>query len=380
MADKADRRPHQLSGGERQRVGIARALVGRPSLLLVDEPTAALDRARSHEVVQLLAQETRQRPVATVMVTHDHDVLEHCDSVYEMIDGSSPRAADRDGGAKRTGSDRRGGWHAEDHRTHRGRAPRRRQRAASSTPPRPCSRRTPGQTPCLAAVAPRAGLARSCVYEYFRPSTTCSSRSSVKLPRWSAVVESDGRGPHPRREVLAYVGANLQLVARGDHALARAMATVGNSEVLATSSRLLHDSLEAPLRAALAEHGASDPNRMAEVVQSIVYALSRMIEGGLDLPRPPASPASCSRRTCARPLPDPRHRRHVPPGRLAASVPPNRTVPTRPPNDRGGPPAGSRAAALSSPSGRPNDRATNRRTLPACVPPSGTAGQRQCGR
>ncbi|MEV6813461.1 ABC transporter ATP-binding protein [Micromonospora sp. NPDC051296] len=87
MAHKADRRPHQLSGGERQRVGIARALVGRPLLLLVDEPTAALDRARSHEVVRLLAKETKQSAVATVMVTHDQDVLEHCDRVVEMIDG-----------------------------------------------------------------------------------------------------------------------------------------------------------------------------------------------------------------------------------------------------------------------------------------------------
>ncbi len=87
MADKADRRPHQLSGGERQRVGIARALVTEPTVLLVDEPTAALDRARSHDIVQLLAREARQRSVAVVMVTHDHDVLEYCDTVYEMIDG-----------------------------------------------------------------------------------------------------------------------------------------------------------------------------------------------------------------------------------------------------------------------------------------------------
>jgi putative ABC transport system ATP-binding protein len=87
MTHKAERRPHQLSGGERQRIGIARALIGRPSVLLVDEPTAALDRARSHEVVQLLARETKASGVATVMVTHDHDVLEHCDRVVEMIDG-----------------------------------------------------------------------------------------------------------------------------------------------------------------------------------------------------------------------------------------------------------------------------------------------------
>lgn len=87
LADKANRRPHQLSGGERQRIGIARALMGRPSLLLVDEPTAALDRARSHEVVQLLARETKRSTVATVMVTHDTDVLVHCDRVVEMVDG-----------------------------------------------------------------------------------------------------------------------------------------------------------------------------------------------------------------------------------------------------------------------------------------------------
>ncbi|MCP2328364.1 putative ABC transport system ATP-binding protein [Hamadaea flava] len=87
MADKANRRPDQLSGGERQRVGIARALVTEPSVLLVDEPTAALDRARSHDIVQLLAREAARRSVAVVMVTHDHDVLQYCDTVYEMIDG-----------------------------------------------------------------------------------------------------------------------------------------------------------------------------------------------------------------------------------------------------------------------------------------------------
>lgn len=87
MEHKAGRRPHELSGGERQRVGVARALVTRPEVLLVDEPTAALDRQRSQEIVGLLAREAREHAVAALMVTHDHDVLHHCDRVYEMIDG-----------------------------------------------------------------------------------------------------------------------------------------------------------------------------------------------------------------------------------------------------------------------------------------------------
>jgi putative ABC transport system ATP-binding protein len=91
MEAKADRRPHQLSGGERQRVGIARALVTSPRVLLVDEPTAALDRQRSRDVADLLARETRQHGVATVMVTHDHDILGACDAVYAMADGRLSR-------------------------------------------------------------------------------------------------------------------------------------------------------------------------------------------------------------------------------------------------------------------------------------------------
>jgi putative ABC transport system ATP-binding protein len=87
MAHRATNRPGQLSGGERQRVGIARALVSGAKLLLVDEPTASLDRARSREVVELLARQSREHGVATVMVTHDHDVLGYCDRVVEMVDG-----------------------------------------------------------------------------------------------------------------------------------------------------------------------------------------------------------------------------------------------------------------------------------------------------
>lgn len=87
MTRRAKHRPGTLSGGERQRVGIARAFVGDPEVLLVDEPTAALDRTRSQEIVSLLAKECHDFQVAGVMVTHDHEVLTHCDKIYEMIDG-----------------------------------------------------------------------------------------------------------------------------------------------------------------------------------------------------------------------------------------------------------------------------------------------------
>jgi putative ABC transport system ATP-binding protein len=93
MASKSDRRPLELSGGERQRVGIARALANSPRVLLVDEPTAALDRQRSRDVAALLARETRQHGVATVMVTHDHDILDDCDAIYSMTDGKLSRSS-----------------------------------------------------------------------------------------------------------------------------------------------------------------------------------------------------------------------------------------------------------------------------------------------
>ncbi|MFI6446853.1 ABC transporter ATP-binding protein [Kitasatospora sp. NPDC050543] len=86
-AAKQQRRPHQLSGGERQRVNIARALFGSPSVLLVDEPTSALDHERGAQIVDLLAAVTRTHRTATVMVTHDRDLLGRVDRVLTMQDG-----------------------------------------------------------------------------------------------------------------------------------------------------------------------------------------------------------------------------------------------------------------------------------------------------
>lgn len=81
------RSPAQLSGGQRQRVGIARALMNSPKLLLVDEPTAALDSERGAQVIDLLARVTKESNVATLMVTHDLPRLDGLERTYVMRDG-----------------------------------------------------------------------------------------------------------------------------------------------------------------------------------------------------------------------------------------------------------------------------------------------------
>ena len=86
-----DKRPHQLSGGQRQRVNIARALMRNPSVLLVDEPTAALDQQRSESIVRLLRRITDEFATATVMVTHDTEFLPLTDAVAVMRDGRLSR-------------------------------------------------------------------------------------------------------------------------------------------------------------------------------------------------------------------------------------------------------------------------------------------------
>ncbi|MGF6835509.1 putative ABC transport system ATP-binding protein [Paenarthrobacter sp. TE4293] len=93
LTGEAKKRPHQLSGGQRQRVNIARALMGNPLVLLVDEPTAALDHERSESIVRLLRQVTDEFQTATVMVTHDTGFLALTDAVATMRDGGISRAS-----------------------------------------------------------------------------------------------------------------------------------------------------------------------------------------------------------------------------------------------------------------------------------------------
>lgn len=88
LGDKADRLPAQLSGGERQRIGIARALMNEPKVLLADEPTAALDERRGREVMQLLVNQARQHGAATLIVTHNPDQLGRPDRHLHLHSGT----------------------------------------------------------------------------------------------------------------------------------------------------------------------------------------------------------------------------------------------------------------------------------------------------
>ncbi len=88
MSHRLDRRPHEMSGGERQRVGIARAFMMNPKLLLVDEPTSMLDQNRGKQIVELLVRECHEYNVATLMVTHDQGILQSADRVVDISDGN----------------------------------------------------------------------------------------------------------------------------------------------------------------------------------------------------------------------------------------------------------------------------------------------------
>lgn len=87
LGDRLDYHPGRLSGGQRQRVAVARALVGEPSLVLADEPTAALDSRSGREVVDLLTGLAREKNCPILMVTHDSRVFDVADRIIRMEDG-----------------------------------------------------------------------------------------------------------------------------------------------------------------------------------------------------------------------------------------------------------------------------------------------------
>jgi putative ABC transport system ATP-binding protein len=88
LTDRRRSRPRQLSGGEQQRAAIARALVRRPSVILADEPTGALDVDTAGRVLHTLRDACRDTGCALVVVTHDPQVAAMMTRRLRMVDGT----------------------------------------------------------------------------------------------------------------------------------------------------------------------------------------------------------------------------------------------------------------------------------------------------
>jgi ABC-type lipoprotein export system ATPase subunit len=84
LADRMDYLPGILSGGERQRVAVVRALINKPSLLLADEPTGALDHTTAKELIELLVELNREEQVTLIMVTHAEEFTQNMQRIYKL--------------------------------------------------------------------------------------------------------------------------------------------------------------------------------------------------------------------------------------------------------------------------------------------------------
>ena len=87
LSDRAHHKPTQLSGGQQQRVAIARALVAKPSIILADEPTGALDSKTSMDVIEVFRQLNDELQITIAFVTHEKDVAAYTRRIVSLLDG-----------------------------------------------------------------------------------------------------------------------------------------------------------------------------------------------------------------------------------------------------------------------------------------------------
>src|SRR2546430_9366686 len=101
LADRIKHRPSELSGGQMQRVAIARSMVNRPSLILLDDPTGAVDTETAQQLVDLLKRLNTEDQVTIVLVTHDTDIAGEARRQIRLKDGrvlTDDRLGSRGGG------------------------------------------------------------------------------------------------------------------------------------------------------------------------------------------------------------------------------------------------------------------------------------------
>ncbi len=87
LSQRHNHLPKQLSGGECQRVGIARALIKNPKLIVADEPSASLDHAHTHASLQLMRELNQEYGASVIIASHDPAVIEQCDRKVSLLDG-----------------------------------------------------------------------------------------------------------------------------------------------------------------------------------------------------------------------------------------------------------------------------------------------------
>jgi AcrR family transcriptional regulator len=140
--------------------------------------------------------------------------------------------------------------------------------------------------PTLAATAERAGLARSSIYRYFASAEELLAAVVADVfPEWAGKVRQRvEEASTPGEKVWAYVCANVDLFASSEQDVASALSEVADPHLLRQPMEAFHAELQRPLLAALADHGESRPELMAETIESALMQVARR------LGEPPAAP------------------------------------------------------------------------------------------